>query len=424
MARTLRIAGGRPLQGEIRVSGAKNAVLPVLAATILTEAQSRIDNVPGLADVENSLAILEAVGVKAERDGASVTVSPGSTIGSEVPTERARQMRASLLFLGPLVARTGRAVLPHPGGDDIGMRRVDQHLYGLEQLGATVEEVDGNLVCRAGRLIGAEIQLDMPTVTGTENLMMAACLAEGRTTIANAAREPHVRDLADALTTMGARIEGAGSDRIHIEGVEELGGIDHRVMPDYLEAGTYAIAAAAVGGDVTLQECPVPDLRSLVLKLRHAGVDVEVGEDWMRIRRDGPLQPVDLITWTHPGFATDLQPQFTALMTQAAGSAVVQEFLFENRFQYIDELRALGARIDLFPHRRGIRIDGPCRLRGNVVTIPDIRAGAALVIAGLCAEGRTMLLGMVHLDRGYEDMPGKLSRLGAEVAVSVTADER
>jgi UDP-N-acetylglucosamine 1-carboxyvinyltransferase len=255
----------------------------------------------------------------------------------------------------------------------------------------------------------------MPTVTGTENILMAACLAEGTTVISNAAREPHVADLARALGSMGARIEGAGSDQIVVQGVSELGPLNHRVCPDYLEAGTYALAAAAVGGDVKLVDAPVADLRPLILKLRQAGIPVETGEEWVRVHRAGPFHPTDLITWTHPGFATDLQPQYTALMTQATGECVVQEFLFENRFQYVHELVAMGARIEVFPHLRGIRVSGPSDLRANVVTIPDIRAGAALMIAALCARGETMLRQAEHLDRGYEDMPGKLSRLGAAV---------
>jgi UDP-N-acetylglucosamine 1-carboxyvinyltransferase len=325
-------------------------------------------------------------------------------------------MRASILFLAPLLARTGRAVVPKPGGDDIGMRRVDQHVYGLERLGARIEERAGNFVCEAGRLHGAAVQLDMPTVTGTENIMMAASVADGHTTISNAAREPHVADLAEALNKMGAHVHGAGTDRIDVDGVAELGGYDHRVVPDYLEAGTYMIAAAATGGDVELVNCcPLDHVYALVLKLRQAGVEIEEGDGRMRVRRQGELHPVNLITWTHPGFATDLQPQYTALMTQATGTTVVQEFLFDNRFQYVGELNAMGARIEVFPQRRGIQVTGPSPLRGNIVSIPDIRAGAALMIAALCARGSTQLVAVEHLERGYEDIPGKLSGLGARV---------
>jgi len=416
MSSAVRVHGGTPLHGELRVSGSKNAALPIMVASLLSTEPSRITNLPGLADVALTESILRELGAAVEAgDPGELTITAAGDIAAEVPTERARAMRGSILFLGPLLARTGRAVVPKPGGDDIGMRRVDQHIYGMVELGATVTEENGRLVCTADRLRGADILLDMPTVTGTENIMMAATLAEGVTSISNAAREPHVADLARALMSMGARITGAGTDQIVVEGVAALGGMKHRVVPDYLEAGTYAMAAAATGGDVLLVDCPVNDIRSLVLKLRSAGVDMEVGIDSLRVRRQGPFRATDLITWTHPGFATDLQPQFSALMTQATGESVVQEFLFDNRFQYVAELEALGANIEVFPHRRGIVVKGPSELRANVVTIPDIRAGAALVIAALCARGETMLTQAEHLDRGYEDMAGKLSKLGAAV---------
>jgi UDP-N-acetylglucosamine 1-carboxyvinyltransferase len=407
VSRLLQIDGGHPLEGEVRTAGSKNAALPIMAAALLTRDSCHLTNVPQLADVENTLAILAEIGVGVERDEGDIVLSATTELNSEVPEERARKMRASLLFMGPLLARTGRAVVPKPGGDDIGMRRVDQHVYGLLQLGATVEE-DHNSH-------GADINLDMPTVTGTENIMMAACLADGRTTIVNAAREPHVADLAAALKTMGAQITGAGTDRVEIEGVASLTGIDHRVTPDYLEAGTYALAAAAAGGDVYITDAPVGDLRGLILKLRHAGVDVEVGESWMRVRRNEAIEPVDLITWTHPGFATDLQPQYTALMTQASGVAVIQEFLFEHRFSYVPELARMGADIVVAGHGRSIRVTGPAGLHAADVAIPDIRSGAALLIGALCAEGRSHLSGIEHLERGYEDMTGKLSRLGSLV---------
>lgn len=388
-----------------------------MAASLLTSESLVLENLPELADVDTAVAILSELGVGVGRAvPGEIHLTASAVPASEVPMESASRMRASILFMGPLLARTGRAVLPKPGGDDIGMRRFEQHVYGLVQMGASVEEKNGTLTCTCnGRLRGAEIQLDIPTVTGTENLMMAAAIAEGRTTISNAAREPHVQDLGRALLAMGAKISGVGTDRIRIEGVEELHGARHRVIPDYLEAGTYAMAAAATGGDVLLEECPVGDLRFLVGKLRQAGVTVTLTETTMRIQRDGPLHPVDLITWTHPGFATDLQPQFTALMTQANGLAVIQEFLFENRFQYVGELLALGASIEVFAHGRGIRVYGPRRLRGAHIRVPDIRAGAALLIAALCAEGASALTGVEHLDRGYEAMTGKLSGLRASI---------
>ncbi|MFN2463347.1 MAG: UDP-N-acetylglucosamine 1-carboxyvinyltransferase [Candidatus Dormibacteria bacterium] len=411
----MRIEGGHPLKGEVRTAGSKNAALALMAASLLTRERCRLENVPHLADVETSIGILEDLGVRCDREEWEVTLDASGEISSAVTPERARRMRASILFMGPLLARTGRAVVPKPGGDDIGMRRVEQHVYGLLQLGATVEDADDAFICRADRLRGAEVVLDMPTVTGTENILMAAAVADGHTTILNAAREPHVADLAQALRSMGAQIRGGGTDRIEVDGVESLGALDHRVAPDYLEAGTYALAAAATGGDVYITDAPVADLTTLVLKLRHAGVTVEQGETWLRVVRDGPILPVDLITWTYPGFATDLQPQYTALMTQASGSTVVQEFIFENRFTYIQELVRMGAAIEVGQHGRSIRIDGPSVLRGAELTIPDIRSGAALLIGALCADGVSVLHGIDHLHRGYEDLAGKLSVLGCRV---------
>jgi UDP-N-acetylglucosamine 1-carboxyvinyltransferase len=389
-----------------------------MAASLLTSETCRLRNAPQIADVDNMASILRALGARIEvEDDGRVKLRAAGAIASEVPEDRAQRMRASILLLGPLLGRTGRAVLPKPGGDDIGMRRVEQHVNGLVRMGARVGEEDGHLVLStAERLHGAEIQLDMPTVTGTENLLMAASLARGRTTISNAAREPHVQDLATALIKMGARIRGVGTDRIEVLGVDELGGYSHRVIPDYIEGGTYAIiGAAAPGGDVTLTDCPVEDLEALILKLRDAGARITVTDDTLNVKRGKTLRHVDLTTWTHPGFATDLQPQFTALMTQARGTSIINEFLFENRFQHVAGLRALGAKLEIAAHGRSLKISGPTRLLGARVGIPDIRSGAALLIAALTAAGTTELAGIEHLDRGYEDLAGKLSRLGARV---------
>jgi len=393
-----------------------------MAAALMTREPCHLRNLPLLADVENALAILAGLGVRVSRNDNEVVLEALADPSSEVPEGLARKMRASILFIGPLLARTGRAVVPKPGGDDIGMRRVEQHVYGLLQLGANIDEDGQSFVCTADRLVGAEINLDMPTVTGTENLLMAACCAEGRTTILNAAREPHVADLAAALSSMGAEIRGVGTDRIEVTGVGRLGGIDHSITPDYLEAGTYAIAGAAAGGDIYITDAPVADLRPLVLKLRHAGVSVEAGETWIRVQRHAPMRPVDLITWTHPGFATDLQPQYTALMTQAEGNSVIQEFLFENRFSYVPELLRMGAKIELAGHGRSIHVSGPTRLEATSLSVPDIRSGAALLIASLCAKGTSVLHGIEHLERGYEDMTGKLARLGSQVQEVVEDD--
>ncbi|GAC1333571.1 MAG: UDP-N-acetylglucosamine 1-carboxyvinyltransferase [Candidatus Dormibacteria bacterium] len=418
----MRIEGGHPLHGEVRTAGSKNAALALMAASLLTREPCRLENVPHLADVDNTVAILEDLGVRCARNEWEILLDPSGEVSSEVPEARARRMRASILFMGPLLARTGRAVVPKPGGDDIGMRRVEQHVYGLVQLGATVEDANDAFICTAERLRGAEVVLDMPTVTGTENILMAASVADGHTTILNAAREPHVSDLAAALRSMGAEIRGIGTDRIEVDGVEGLGALNHRVVPDYLEAGTYALAAAATGGEVYITDAPVGDLTTLVLKLRHAGVTVEVGETWLRISREAALLPIDLITWTYPGFATDLQPQYTALMTQATGDTVIQEFIFENRFTYVAELARMGADIEVGQHGRSIRVRGPVALRGAEVTIPDIRSGAALLIAALCADGESLLHGAGHLKRGYEDLAGKLSRLGCHVEDVIPGD--
>jgi UDP-N-acetylglucosamine 1-carboxyvinyltransferase len=324
-------------------------------------------------------------------------------------------MRASIVLLGPLLARTGHVRLPKPGGDDIGDRRVEQHIAGLRRMGADIEETQTEIIGRAGRLRGARIVLDMPTVTGTENLMMAATLAEGRTEIINAAREPHVQDLARMLNSIGANIVGAGTQEIVVEGVTGLHGGEHAVIADYLEAGTYAMAVAATGGDAHLECSPVDDLPMLLLKLEEAGVGIEVAGDDLHVHRNPrqPLRATDLTTWVHPGFPTDLQAQYTALMTQARGTSTISEFLFENRFQHVPDLVKMGAVIEL--RARTALVTGPTRLRGTAVVVPDIRSGAALVIAALCADGESVLHRSWHVDRGYPDLVSRLTELGAEI---------
>ena len=410
----LRIAGGRPLRGRLTVSGSKNAALPEMVAALLTEGTLRLRNVPEIEDVDTMVACLSHLGVRVGRSGSTCTLDAADLRGTVPPTDPARRMRASFLLLGALLGRSGEARLPLPGGDDIGLRRVEQHIEGLRAMGATIEETDeGEVVARARRLHGAHIQLDMPTVTGTENLMMAAVRADGITVLSNAAREPHVVDLALCLRGMGARIDGAGSDRIVIEGVGRLHGSEHQVRADYLEAGTFAFAAAATGGDVELDGLVCDDLRHVLHKLRQAGCTLEEGESRLRVRRSGPLRPVDMTTWPHPGFATDLQAPYVALMTQAEGTAVVSEFLFENRFRHVAELVRLGARVTV--EGRSAVIRGGAPLTGSRLSVPDIRSGAALVIAGLCADGVTECHGLGHLDRGYQDLTGKLRRLGADL---------
>jgi UDP-N-acetylglucosamine 1-carboxyvinyltransferase len=410
----LRIEGGRELRGRIAIGGSKNATLPILAATLLTAAPVKLTNLAEVTDTRAMLDILRHLGCAVTENEGEVTVT-ASDPGYEVPIHLAREMRASLLLLGPLLSRVGSVRLPRPGGDDIGARRVEQHIGGLRRMGADVEETETEFIARAVRLRGARITLDMPTVTGTENLMMAAVLAEGRTEILNAAREPHVQDLARFLNAIGARVVGAGTDEVVIEGVEQPGGGSHTVRADYLESGTYAIAAAATGGEVILEGSPSGDLATVLLKLEQVGVSLEVDEMALRVSRGagGRLRATDLTTWVHPGFPTDLQSQYTALMTQAHGDSIVSEYLFENRFQHVPELLRMGARITV--HGRDCYIHGPSRLHGIDVLVPDIRSGAALVIAALCARGVTELHQTWHVDRGYQDLVGKLTTLGARI---------
>jgi UDP-N-acetylglucosamine 1-carboxyvinyltransferase len=406
----LRVQGGRELSGRIRIGGSKNASLPILAACLLTSEPVTLRNLAEVTDTAVMLDILAALGCSVS-DHTITAVR----VEAEVPEELASRMRASIVLLGPLLARTGHVRLPKPGGDDIGDRRVEQHIAGLRRMGADIEETQTEIIGRAGRLRGARIVLDMPTVTGTENLMMAATLAEGRTEIINAAREPHVQDLARMLNSIGANIVGAGTQEIVVEGVTGLHGGEHAVIADYLEAGTYAMAVAATGGDAHLECSPVDDLPMLLLKLEEAGVGIEVEGDDLHVHRNPrqPLRATDLTTWVHPGFPTDLQAQYTALMTQARGTSTISEFLFENRFQHVPDLVKMGAVIEL--RARTALVTGPTRLRGTEVVVPDIRSGAALVIAALCADGESVLHRSWHVDRGYPDLVSRLTELGAEI---------
>ena len=399
------------------VSGSKNASLPIMAASLLVTGRVRLTNVPAIADSRVMADILRALGSRVGDPGDGVLeIELDGSPNPEVPADLAARMRASIVLLGPLLARSGRARLRRPGGDEIGMRRVEQHIAGLRAMGAEIVETPDEFIGSAPNgLHGARIVFDLPTVTGTENMVMAAVLASGRTEILNAAREPHVVDLTRFLVRCGADIEGAGTDVITIQGVPELRGAEHGVVADYLEAGTFAIAVAATGGDVTLECSPPEDLIAVLLKLQQAGVDVETGPGTIRIRRPvrRPLLPVDLTTWVHPGFPTDLQAQYMALMTQAHGLSVISEYIFENRFQHVSELVRMGARIEV--QGRTAMVRGPARLQGSDTVISDIRSGAALVVAALCARGTSGLANVWHLDRGYEDLEGKLRGLGARI---------
>ncbi len=413
--RALRITGGAPLSGSICVSGSKNAALPEMAAALLTSARVTLHNVPRVTDTTVMADIISSLGGKAEGRG-TLALDTAGAVRSEVPDEHGRRMRATIVLLGALLGRFGHARVPRPGGDDIGARRVEQHLRGFRLMGAHITETESEIVAEADRLHGERIVFDLPTVTGTENILLAAVRAEGRTEIFNAAREPHVQDLCALLTKMGAHIEGIGTERLVVDGRSELGGADHAVIADYLEAGTYAIAVAAAGGELRI-ECSRPeDLQVPLLKLEQAGVDVEANDTSMRVSRDprAHIRPIDMSTWTFPGFPTDLQAQYMALMTQADGQSVISEYVHENRFQHVRELAKMGAGITVEGRLHAV-VHGPCRLHGTDVAIPDIRSGAALVIAALCAEGESLLRHAWHVERGYEDLVGKLGSVGARI---------
>ena len=410
----LVIQGGVALSGEVRISGAKNAALPILCASILTPETLRVQNLPHLRDVTTMLTLLGQMGVEVSLDeklGVSLTAQH---LHNRVASyELVKTMRASILVLGPLVARFGEARVSLPGGCAIGQRPVDQHTKGLEALGAEIEIERGYIHARASRLKGARVVMDLITVTGTENLMMAACLAEGTTVIENAAMEPEVVDLAACLCAMGAQIKGAGTDIITIDGVDGLRGADYRVMPDRIETGTFLAAAAATGGKVKLKGARADILGAVLSKLREAGADIEHGTDWISLHSDGKPVAVSARTAPYPAFPTDMQAQFMALNAVADGTSVITETIFENRFMHVQELKRLGADIDIEGNTAVVQ--GVERLQGARVMATDLRASASLVIAGLIAEGETVVDRIYHLDRGYECIEEKLGQLGARI---------
>jgi UDP-N-acetylglucosamine 1-carboxyvinyltransferase len=397
----------------VRASGAKNAALPILAAALLSDEELVLDNVPQLADISTMSRLLRGMGVAWEREGDSVRLRAAALTSTEAPYELVKTMRASILVLGPLVARAGQARVSLPGGCAIGARPVDQHIKGLQALGAEIAIEHGYVVARASRLIGTRIVTDMVTVTGTENLMMAAVLARGETVIENAAREPEVVDLAECLNAMGARVRGAGSDRIVIEGVERLHGARHAVMPDRIETGTFLVAAAATGGELTVTGAAPRSLDAVLEKLREAGASIDSGADWIRIAMRGRPRAVSLRTAPYPAFPTDMQAQFMALDAIAEGVGRISETIFENRFMHVPELQRLGAAIDIDGHTAIVH--GVPRLSGATVMATDLRASASLVIAALAAEGDTLIDRIYHLDRGYDRMEVKLAALGARI---------
>jgi len=409
----LRIQGGRRLSGQVRVGGAKNAALPELVASLLTDKSVRLSNVPAVRDVATIIRLLEHLGVEVERDGGVTSCQLGGLNGTEAPYDLVKTMRASFLVLGPLLARTGRARVSLPGGCAIGARPVDQHLAGLARLGAELHVEEGYVVAEAERLRGAEVIFDSPTVGGTEHLMLAAVLAEGTTVLRNAAREPEVADLAVLLNAMGADVRDAGSGTIEIHGVDELGAAEHEIIPDRIEAGTYLIAGALQGDGLEVTHCRPLDLEAVIGKVERTGVPIEVGDSSLRVSAPGAYQAVDIRTQPHPGFPTDMQAQYMTLMTQAAGSAVIAETIFENRFMHVPELNRMGAEISIDGHSAIVR--GPRPLGGARVMATDLRASASLVLAGLVAQGETIIDRLYHLDRGYESLVEKLGGAGAAV---------
>lgn len=409
----LVIEGGRPLAGEVRISGAKNAALPILCASLLTADPLHLDNVPDLQDVRTTLKLLAQMGVREARGAAQLTLDAGAVDNPVAPYELVKTMRASILVLGPLVARFGHAKVSLPGGCAIGARPVDQHIKGLQAMGAEISIEHGYIEARAKRLKGARIMTDMITVTGTENLLMAAVLADGETVLENAAREPEVGDLAQLLVRMGARIEGIGTDRLVIQGVDKLHGAHYEVIPDRIEAGTFLCAVAAAGGDVTLRKVRPITLEAVTMKLREAGVTIEEGDDWIRVRMARRPTAVSFRTSEYPAFPTDMQAQFMALNAIAEGTSQVVETIFENRFMHVQELNRLGANVTIDGNTA--LVTGVPRLSGATVMATDLRASASLVIAGLTAEGETLVDRIYHLDRGYDRMEEKLTAIGARV---------
>jgi len=410
----LLIQGGSALSGEVAISGAKNAALPILCASLLTTEPLHLTNVPHLNDISTMLRLLAEMGVGVTMDGVDGLVLNGGGLNNPIASyEMVKTMRASILVLGPLLARCGEARVSLPGGCAIGARPVDQHIKGLQAMGAEVKVEQGYVHAKAARLKGARICTDMVTVTGTENLMMAACLADGETIIENAAREPEVVDLANCLVSMGARISGAGTDVIRIHGVDKLHGATHSIMPDRIETGTYLCAAAATGGDIRLVKTSAAYLDTVVDKLMDAGCEITVERDAIRLVAPQRLKAVSLRTAPYPAFPTDMQAQFMAINCVADGVATIRETIFENRFMHVNELMRLGANIQIEGNNAIVR--GVDRLEGATVMATDLRASASLVIAALVAQGETLIDRIYHLDRGYERIEEKLAKLGASV---------
>ena len=408
------VTANGPLQGEVVISGAKNAALPILFASILAEQPTTISNVPKLKDIETTFKLLQLFGAKVECNGDTVRVDASQINNQFAPYELVKTMRASILALGPLLSRFGQAEVSLPGGCAIGARPVNLHIDGLRKMGAEITVENGYIKASAKRLKGAHLVMDMVSVTGTENLMMAATLAEGKTIIENAAREPEIVDLAIYLNTLGAKISGAGTDTLVIEGVTALQGGEHKVLPDRIETGTFLVAAAVTGGDITCKHAAPMDLEAVLEKLREAGAEITTGDDWIRLNMTGrQLKSVDVKTVPHPGFPTDMQAQFTVLNVVAEGVGVVTETIFENRFMHVPELQRMGAKIRLEGNTAVCQYSPS--LNAAQVMATDLRASASLVIAGLVAKGTTVVDRIYHIDRGYEKIEHKLQGLGAHI---------
>ncbi len=408
------IRGGRKLDGTLRVPGAKNAVLPLLAACLLSEDEVVLQDCPRLTDVENMIRILRGMGVKIRMEGSTLLADPSGAQDSALPAGVSGELRSSIFLLGSILSRFGRADCPYPGGCDIGLRPIDLHLKGLRAMGVRIEEAGGRILCHPSRLVGADIVLDYPSVGATENIMMAAARAEGTTVIMNAAQEPEIADLGDMINAMGGRVNGAGESVVTIQGVRKLHGVTHRMIPDRIVAGTYLMAAAITGGDVLLtQACPL-HLSPVLHKLESMGCRIQVRGSQVRLQGAQPLMGASRIdTLPYPGFPTDLQAQIFALATVARGSTMIVENVFENRFRHAPELVRMGARVEIAGRVATIR--GVDRLHGATVSATDLRAGAALVLAGLNAEGSTRVENIAHIDRGYEAMERDLTALGADI---------
>jgi UDP-N-acetylglucosamine 1-carboxyvinyltransferase len=409
----LIINGGKKLKGEVSVSGSKNAALPIFVATILASGKFEISNVPFLRDINTTIKVLESLGARIEGNGNIVRIDSTDLNNVEATYDLVKTMRASVLVLGPLLARHGRARVSLPGGCAIGARPIDQHLKGLKALGAEIHLAHGYVEATAKKLKGARINFDMPTVGGTEHLMMTASLANGVTLLENAAREPEIVDLATMLNKMGANIEGAGTDTIRIEGVKELSPTDYRVMPDRIEAGTFMVAAAITGGDVKISNMQLEHLDALVFKLQDAGVEIINKDGVVRVKGPKKIRSINIKTRPYPGFPTDMQAQFMALMCIADGASVIAENIFENRFMHVSELIRFGA--DITIDGKSAIVKGVKKLSGAPVMATDLRASASLILAGLAAEGQTEITRIYHLDRGYEAIEKKLAGLGADI---------